>query len=145
MILTHKQLTITLSYFEPKEVMHKAYAFRLIFSCKVPLARENQLLNPCKYQLSNIQNQDKQLYIYHIVIDVGICFTFGETQSTEICINLSLPCLGAYLRPYRVLMCLPVIYLKSLSMLYVRLFLNNTIKKGGLHIHMVYLTHYLCN
>lgn len=117
-------------------------------SCKILFVRADQLLIPCKYQVINIQYQYKKLSIYQNVIEIGICFTFGESQSTKICIDSIVPCSGRLFETRKgslesTHMCLPIICLKSLWFLYVNLFLNNTIEKDGLHIHLMDLPPHL--
>ena len=66
--MRHKQLPILLPHFHAKEVMHETHVFHLEFSCKVLLARHNQLIITSQYEIINIMYDDQQLTFHHDVV-----------------------------------------------------------------------------
>ena len=97
--LRHKQLPILLPHFHAKEVVNETHVFHLKFSCKVLLARHDQLISTYQYENINIKNNDQLPTFYRDVVQVRIRFTLCEAQLGEVVVDSSVPSTRCLLQP----------------------------------------------
>ena len=71
--------------------MHETHVFHLEFSCKVLLARHDQLIITNQYAIINIKYDDQQLTFHHDVVQVHIRFNLCESQPGEVVIYPGVP------------------------------------------------------
>ena len=122
--------------------MHKTQILHLELIGQLPLAPSDHLLCLGKEQVINIQHQDQRTITSNLVVKVGIRITLGEARTQKISINLQIPSFGCLLESIQGFLqatrmgLLPMNH-KALKLLYIHLFLNNTIEERSLHIHLV--------
>ena len=97
--LRDKQLPISLSYLHATKVMHELHVVHLKLCCKVLLARFDELLITCQYEIIYIKYNDQQLTFHHYVIQVHIYFTLCEAQPSEVDVYPSVPRTRCLLQP----------------------------------------------
>lgn len=124
------------------EIVHQLYILHLKHFYKISLAVTNELLIPCQYQIIKIQHKNERMPLNHNIVQVRVNFTLGEAQSYKVVVSLGISfprCLLEPIKRYPHLanMCGFVEILKSLKLLNIYLFLNNFIKEGCHHIHLV--------
>ena len=88
-----------MSYLHATKVMHELHVVHLKLCCKVLLARFDELLITCQYEIIYIKYNDQQLTFHHYVIQVRICFTLREAQPSEVVIYPGVPSTGCLLQP----------------------------------------------
>ena len=128
--------------------MHEPQVLHLEFSCKVLLARHDQLIITNQYEIINIKYDDQQLTFHHDVVQVHIRFTLCEAQLSEVVVVPSVPSTRWLLQPVRsslesAHMRLTIEGLKTFQPLNVHLFLNLPIEECSLHIHLMDLPTHL--
>ena len=97
--LRHKQLPISLPYLHAKKLMHEPHVLHLKLSCKVFLARFDQLIITGQYEIINIKYNDQQCTFHHYVVHIHIDLTLHESQPGEVDIYPSVPSARCLLQP----------------------------------------------